>query len=116
MLVINPQTMEQILGQGLDHSRNEEVWRGGALWYAHRVDLHGGLLGLVLDTNDDDDEDEIDEVGDDDDGNEKEEVNGVDGMDGMDGKGRKGRKGWVRIEGGKEVVAYVSTLLPLSNR
>ncbi|EGO54202.1 hypothetical protein NEUTE1DRAFT_49030 [Neurospora tetrasperma FGSC 2508] len=65
MLVMNPPTMEQILGQGLDHSRNEEVWGGGALWYAHRVDLHGGLLGLV-----------------------------------------KGRKGWVRIEGGKEVVAY----------
>ncbi|KAK3492751.1 uncharacterized protein B0T23DRAFT_380383 [Neurospora hispaniola] len=92
MLVVNPQTMEQ-MGQGLDHSRNEEVWGGGALWYAHRVDLHGGLLGLVLDTNNDD------EIGDDD-GNEKEEVNGVGGMDG------KVRKGWVRIEGGKEVVAY----------
>ncbi|KAK3503905.1 hypothetical protein B0T13DRAFT_486582 [Neurospora crassa] len=78
MLVINSQTMEQ-MGQGLDHSRNEEVWKGGggALWYAHRVDLHGGVVG--------------------------EEVNGVDGVD---GKGREGRKGWVRIEGGKEAVAF----------
>lgn len=90
--------MEQV-GEGLDHSRNEEVWKGGgALWYAHRVDLHEGLLGLVVEMDDD-------EIGNNGNGEGKEEVNGVDGMD---GKRRKGRKGWVRIEGGKEVVAYVS--------
>ncbi|KAH7629993.1 hypothetical protein B0T09DRAFT_365973 [Sordaria sp. MPI-SDFR-AT-0083] len=99
VLVMNPMTMEQI-GEGLDHSRNEEVYgEGGALWYAHRVDLHGGLLGLVLGTTEGD-ESEV-EIGD------GKEIGDDDGAGNGDGKeGKRERKGWVRIEGGKEVIAY----------
>lgn len=85
--------MEQVC-EGLDHSRNEEVWGGGALWYAHRVDLHGGLLGLVLDTNNEIDNMNLNVSG------QEEAVNGR--------RRSEERKGWVRIEGGKEVVEYVS--------
>ncbi|KAK3342576.1 hypothetical protein B0H65DRAFT_509649 [Neurospora tetraspora] len=91
MLVVNPKTMEQVC-EGLDHSRNEEVWGGGALWYAHRVDLHGGLLGLVLDTNNEIDNMNLNVSG------QEEAVNGR--------RRSEERKGWVRIEGGKEVVEY----------
>ncbi|KAK1782302.1 hypothetical protein QBC45DRAFT_439223 [Copromyces sp. CBS 386.78] len=105
VLVVNPQTMEQV-GEGLDHSRNEEMWEGGALWYAHRVDLHGGLLGLVLESNEK-------ENGEKDAGTNGEWVEGDEEGKGVNGKS-KGRKGWVRIEGGKEVIAYNPSTLSLT--
>lgn len=126
MLVLNPKTMEEV-GEGLDHSKCEETWNGGALWYAHRVDLHSGLLGLVLGM-DDEDESEGERKGEKQEGQrnggdgKEEDVmvneekgenghhgNGVDGeKNGKDGKSEKEQKGWVKIEGGKEVIAYVS--------
>ncbi|KAK3401722.1 hypothetical protein B0T20DRAFT_504230 [Sordaria brevicollis] len=142
MLVLDWKTHEELVEKGLDHSRCEEVWEGGALWYAHRVDLHGGLLGLVNGGGNVEGEEE--EVK----GKEKEEEKERDSLkekelkvkvkveernlgdgedDSEDGEGEDGngeeqeekksrknvkksdsnkRKGWVKIEGGKEVVAY----------